>query len=201
MFTHKGRDLQSLNEEAKCFMKYGEVCMLTWHDKTQNETTRAIVEQLPELLPYPVDLLSFLTLPRSMFDATGDMAAASAATTHLPFTSRSTDSYDATTVAHYALAHWNYYLATHDEEYYRGFLTQAYWLVEHESRIGDDVGGWPILFPYPELHINGPCLSAVAQASGLSVMLRAYQLTHEEAFFAVARRVVCTFERDILDGG
>jgi len=44
-------------------------------------------------------------------------------------------------------------------------------------------------------------MSALTQGSSISVLVRAYQLTHEEVFLEVARRAVRTFERDILDGG
>lgn len=46
-----------------------------------------------------------------------------------------------------------------------------------------------------------PCLSALAQGNAISVLVRAYQLTQEEAFLQAARRAVRTFELDILDTG
>lgn len=163
--------------------------MFTKQSKTQDEIAWVDLEHVPRLPQYPIDMSSFLTLSQGMLDAAG-----------VPYHVNPAG-YHPTTIAQYALAHWNEYLATNNEHHHKVFLTQAYWLVEHESSIGDDAGGWPISFPHPDFHTNGLWLSAVAQASGISVVLRAYQLTHEEAFFEVAQRAVRTFERDILDGG
>lgn len=164
--------------------------MFTQHNKMQDDILRDSHEGHGSELPrYPVDMSSFLTLPQGILDAAG-----------VPYHVNPAG-YHPTTIAQYALAHWNQYLATNDVYHLKAFLTQAYWLVEHESSIGDDAGGWPISFPHPDVPTDGPWLSALAQASGVSVLLRAYQLTHEEAFFEVARRVVRIFERDILDGG
>ena len=78
---------------------------------------------------------------------------------------------------------------------------QAQWFVEHEVRVGDDAGGWPISVPQGDDASHGSWLSALAQGCALSVLVRAYRLTQEKIFLEVARRAVCTFGRDILDGG
>ncbi len=109
--------------------------------------------------------------------------------------------YHPTTIAQYALANWNRYLATQNEAYRSTFLAQANWLTENEVRIGDDVGGWPISFPHWDVFNGGPWLSALAQGSGISVLTRAYQLTDEERYLEAMHRVTRTFELDILDGG
>lgn len=109
--------------------------------------------------------------------------------------------YQPTSIAQYALSQWNHYLATNDERHRQIFLAQALWLVEHEARIGNDAGGWPISHPHPDVRGESPWLSALAQGNALSVLVRAYQLTQEEVFLEVARRAVRTFHLDILDGG
>jgi hypothetical protein len=43
-----------------------------------------------------------------------------------------------------ALAHWNQYLVTNDENSRSRFLIQAQWLVEHQACIGSDARGWPV---------------------------------------------------------
>src|SRR6266487_4234130 len=63
--------------------------------------------------------------------------------------------YHPTTIAQYALANWNRYLATQNEAYRSTFLAQANWLTENEVRIGDDVGGWPISFPHWDILDGG----------------------------------------------
>ncbi len=137
---------------------------------------------------YPVDMSSFLRLGKDSFEA------------GVPYEVNG-GGYDAMTITRYALACWNEYVAT-DSEYYRGaFLWQVRWLVEHEVRIGEDGGGWPIAFPHAYIHTSGSWLSALAQGCALSVLVRAYGLTRERVLLEVARRVVRTFERDVLDGG
>src|SRR5713226_5474120 len=109
-----------------------------------------------------------------------------------------------TTIAQEALVHWEHYLASGDAAYARAFLAQAQWLVEHEARTGEWAGGWPTSLPHTALPAGGAgrqCLSALTQGIGLSVLIRAYQLTSDRAFLEAAQRVVHTFELDILDGG
>ena len=136
--------------------------------------------------PYPVDM-SFVTL---------DCGIDAARISYQP-----ESTYHPTHIAQYALAHWNLYPLTHNEQHEKTFIAQANWLVEHERRIGEDASGWPLSYAHPEVHTKGPWLSASAQGSGLSVLTRAYKLTGEDVFLEAAQRVVRTFERDILDGG
>ncbi|GAC1342479.1 MAG: hypothetical protein NVSMB27_01400 [Ktedonobacteraceae bacterium] len=112
--------------------------------------------------------------------------------------------FNATRIAQDALVHWNCYLATGEETHKNAFLSRAQWLVEHEVRIAELAGGWPISLPHTALSAEGThrlCLSALTQGIGLSVLIRAYQLTADRAFLEVAQRVAHTFELDILDGG
>lgn len=142
-----------------------------------------------DLSSYLVDLSSFSILP----SYTGDLA-------RRPYHLSPVDNHP-TTVVQEALTHWNHYLATSDERYRGAFLAQAYWLVEHEVRIGNDASGWPLSLPLTQFHTKGSWLSASVQGGAISVLLRAYQLTCEENFLQTAHRTVRTFERDILDGG
>src|SRR5438552_1205212 len=84
---------------------------------------------------YPVGMSAALTLARCTLDAMG-----------MPYHSDLVQ-YHPTTIAQYALAYWNLYLASLDENDRNTFLAQAYWFVEHEVRISDDAGGWPITLP------------------------------------------------------
>lgn len=138
---------------------------------------------------YPVDMSSFLVSSFRTLDEEGVLSSL------IP------PGYHQTQIVQYALAHWNLYLATHEEKHREVFLKQAYLLVEHEVRIGKDAGGWLISSPHPEYYTSGSWLSAILQGCGLSVLVRAYQLTQEKIFIDVASRVVHTFELDILDGG
>lgn len=141
------------------------------------------------LPPYPVDMSQLLTLWQFTLDESGVPSQEPQAGC-LP-----------TTIAQYALAHWNQYLETNDEKHRSIFLTLARWLIEHEARISNDAGGWPISSSHQDVPGKGPWLSALAQGHALSVLVRAYQLTQEDVFLETAHRAVRTFGRDILDGG
>jgi glycosyltransferase involved in cell wall biosynthesis len=163
--------------------------MSTYQNKVKGQVQLADRKDKPDLSSFPIDLSSALILPHGVLDQAG-----------VPCQKRS-PSYNPTTIAHYALAHWNHYLITNDEGHRSAFLTQACWLIEHEARIGEDAGGWPVSFTRSQFHTQGPRLSAVTQGCGLSVLMRAFQLTQDEAFLDVAYRVARTFELDVLDGG
>lgn len=146
-------------------------------------------ENTIDIPSYCCDMSRFMILPNCTVDAEG-----------VPY-HKDPAGYHPTIIAQYALANWNRYLVTQSESYKSTFLAQANWLVENEVRIGDDAGGWPISFPHSGVFNGGPWLSALAQGSGISVLTRAYRLTHEERYLEVMRRVVRTFELDIFDGG
>lgn len=139
--------------------------------------------------PYPIDISTKLNMEHLNLDPAG-----------VPYHTNGA-AYYPTTIAQYALALWNQYLTTDDDRHRCAFLIQAYWLVEHETRIGETFGGWPISLPHPNIHTPRPWLSAQTQGHSISVLMRAYRLTHEEVFLEAAHRAVGTFERDILDGG
>jgi hypothetical protein len=163
-------------------------------EQSQSSYSLASLSQAdPALPPYPLDMWPSLSLPHGDLDEAG-----------VPY-NRATKKYPAayqpTTIAQYALASWNAYLTTSDEKHKQAFMIQAYWLVAHESRLIDDMGGWPIPFPQPEYDAPASWLSAMTQGEGISVLVRAYRLTGEDIFLQVAHRAIRTFKRDIREGG
>ncbi|GCF10083.1 D-glucuronyl C5-epimerase family protein [Dictyobacter arantiisoli] len=130
----------------------------------------------PDLLPYPIDLYPFLDTVNGTI-------------------------MQPTEVAQRALAHWNAYLTDGSDEHKDIFLLHARWLLVHALRFTDDTSGWPLPLLIPTSTIPCRMLSALVQGNGLSVLVRAYQFTGQRAFIETARRVVRTFELDILDGG
>ncbi len=173
-------------------------------------TTRfAPTTERQALLPYPIDMSSFLQPDNSAFDANG-----------IPYR-LDMHCYSPVDIARYALAQWNRYCQTGDEGCLASFLAQADWLVKNEQRITGDAGGWPV---QEDARLY---LSAIAQSCGLSVLLRVYQIMSQQdavgtrfsasfvpggcaearpynrdgAIIASIERVLLTFERDILDGG
>jgi heparosan-N-sulfate-glucuronate 5-epimerase len=146
-----------------------------------------------DLPPYPVDMSPMLALPHGILNERG-----------VPYNTQ-TEAYPAayqpTTIAQYALAQWNAYLATGDEKHKQAFLIQAHWFVEHETRFAGDAGGWPIPFPSHSYDTPESWLSALTQGNVISVLIRAYRLTGKDIFLQVACRAIRTFELDIRDGG
>ena len=147
----------------------------------------------PELCLYPIDMSPLLRLPFGDPDENGVLYNAPSG--DIPAL------YHPTSIAQYALACWNAYLANGDDGYRVAFETQANWLLDHEVRFPNGAGGWPIPFTLEEFHVSKPWLSALTQGNVISVFVRVYQLTGESAYLQAARRAVRTFELDILDGG
>jgi heparosan-N-sulfate-glucuronate 5-epimerase len=166
-----------------------------WQNEVNKPRYRLVqaMQQAAELPLYPIDFAHVLSLPYGTLDEKG-----------VPYNAAKGESpacYQPTTIAHYALAHWNAYRETADERHRQAFLTQARWLVEHDVRLDSEASAWPIPFPSSSYSAPGPWLSAMTQGMVISVLVRAYRLTSDEAFLTTARRGVCPFERDILDGG
>ncbi len=156
-------------------------------------TTKGTIESnqpaSPDLLSYPIDMSSFL-LPLSLNSNTVTRPQ-----------QLELASYHPGTIAQYALARWQQYLDTKDQEHIAAFLRLARWLLDTENRIGEQAGGWFTSLPHPDVPTQGPWLSALAQGCALSVFLRAYQFTQEPQFLEVAHRARRTFQQDIFDGG
>jgi hypothetical protein len=75
------------------------------------------------------------------------------------------------------------------------FLVQADWL----RRIQDDEGRFP--YTYEKRGATPPWYSAMAQGLGISVLVRAYQVSGDATFLEAARRGVLPFGKNVRDGG
>lgn len=166
-----------------------------WREEQQKPLYRLMGETQFEkdFLPYSIDMSPLLVLPFGKLDEQGVLYNA-------PNRVHS-GTYHPTSIAQYALAQWNTYLLNGEHEHKTLFLTQAYWLLEHEMRLSAEAGAWPLPFPMPAYHVFQPWLSALTQGNIISVFVRAYQLTGEAQFLQAAKRAVHLFELDILDGG
>ncbi len=151
------------------------------------------MSQLIHEMKYPIDLSAVLALPPDCLNEAGVFYQSSSDTTE--------EVYHPTSIAQYALAHWNAYLAGGCSEHKEAFLLQARRLLARQVRLVNGVGVWPIPIIKPEYYAFHPWLSASAQGCALSVLVRAYRLTNDEAFLRAAHRAVRAFELDILDGG
>jgi len=153
------------------------------------DTLQPVAKEAQNLTLFPVDLIPIVASKTYNFDAKG-----------IPcFTG--VLAYHPTIIAHYALLCWNDYCQTKNMRDRERFLAQVQWFVEHEIKIGAIAGGWPLAFPSPNGKDDRVWLSAITQGCAISLLARAYQLTHEQTLLAILQRTLSTFEQDILDGG
>jgi hypothetical protein len=105
------------------------------------------------------------------------------------------------TIGQYALAVFHSWLDSNDESKKEHFLRIADWF--YNSRIEDDELGvyWLTETPKPEYKISSPWKSAFAQSRGLSIMMRAWQLTGDNKFLDASKKALKTFTKDISQGG
>ncbi|MBT9134927.1 MAG: hypothetical protein DDT38_01669 [Firmicutes bacterium] len=102
-----------------------------------------------------------------------------------------------TTLLQKALGHWDRWLESGRTSEYNhdAFLNLAAWAL----RVQDENGGWPI---WPMLGQNyASPYSAMTQGEGISVLVRAYSLSGEEAYLNCARRARELFLADVQNGG
>lgn len=104
-------------------------------------------------------------------------------------------------IGQYALAVFHTYLDTKDEAKKAHFLRIADWF--YSARIEDDKLGvyWLTDVPKPEYGVTEAWKSGFSQSRGLSVLLRAWQLTGDEKYLSVAKKALIPFTYDIKEGG
>ncbi len=104
-------------------------------------------------------------------------------------------------IGQYALAVFHSWLDTGSAEKKAHFLRIADWFCQNRTE-SDALGAyWLTDVPKPEYGVTAPWKSAFAQSRGLSVLLRAWQLTGEEEYVRIARRALIPFGLDISQGG
>ena len=110
--------------------------------------------------------------------------------------------YNPNAVAQYGLGHYDLFLDTQDPVHSEIFLKQADWFVKDLRVIDGDIGLWEYKFDF-EYHegLKAPWRSALAQGQGISVLLRAYSLTQDEKYLAVAAKAFKSFEHGIDEPG
>lgn len=110
--------------------------------------------------------------------------------------------YNPIAIAQFGLGNFNLFKRSGEEEYKRKFLLAADWLkvnlVENES--GVPVWTHNFDFEYQE-GLKSPWYSGLAQGQGLSVLVRAYQLTKNEEYVEAANQAFISFELTLSEGG
>ncbi|MCD6461279.1 MAG: hypothetical protein J7L61_00860 [Thermoplasmata archaeon] len=117
--------------------------------------------------------------------------------------------YNPVAICCYALEEYNLLLESSgdhtpqgEDEHLLRFISQADWLVENALDRGDFTV-WPYRFPWvaPGYICKSPWTSAMAQGLGLSVLIRAAEITGEKRYLNTAERAFRSFLYDVKEGG
>lgn len=105
------------------------------------------------------------------------------------------------TIGQFALAVFHSWLLHHDPTKKEYFIRFADWFMN--NRIDDSILGsyWLTETAKPEYNIKTPWKSAFTQSRGISVLLRAWQLTGKEEYLQIATQALIPFTKDISSGG
>ena len=104
-------------------------------------------------------------------------------------------------IGQYGLAIFHSWLKTHSEEKRAHFLRIADWFMNNRTDHTELGCYWLTDVPKPEYHVYQPWKSAFAQSRGISMLLRAWQLTEDDAYLKVATQALIPFTKDITVGG
>lgn len=105
------------------------------------------------------------------------------------------------TIGQMGLAVYHTYLRTQNEQDLKRFLKFAEWYkinAEHEGTLG---ARWLTDIPLPAYKNPGPWQSAFAQSRGISILLRAYQVTKKQEYAELAERALISFKYSTSEGG
>ncbi|MEG1736909.1 MAG: D-glucuronyl C5-epimerase family protein [Odoribacter sp.] len=99
------------------------------------------------------------------------------------------------------LAVFHSWLININEDKEAHFVQIFKWFMD--NRIEDEKLGvyWETDVPKPEYNVYTPWKSAFSQSRGISILLRAWQLSGDEQYLAVASRALIPFQYDISEGG
>ena len=105
------------------------------------------------------------------------------------------------TIGQFALAVFNTYHKTKNQDKRKHFLQIADWFLENKTEDLTLGTYWLTHVPKPEYEVHAPWKSAFAQSRAISVLLRAWQLTSDSKYFDAAASSLQIFTKDISDGG
>lgn len=109
--------------------------------------------------------------------------------------------YNPNAIAQMSLGFYDLYLDSierNDEEkreYYKSrFMEQAQWFLNMGRLVMDDILLWEYTFPFEfREYLRAPWRSALAQGQGISVCLRAYQITKDDSYLLSAQKAFNSF--------
>jgi heparosan-N-sulfate-glucuronate 5-epimerase len=105
------------------------------------------------------------------------------------------------TIGQYGLAVYHSWLEKKETKHKAQFLNIADWFTT-QCIIDERLGGyWLTEVPKPEFKVFDPWKSAFSQSRGISILLRAYQLTGDISYFLRAEKALTPFTFSTLNGG
>lgn len=105
------------------------------------------------------------------------------------------------TITQLALGHYEFWLENKQDIHLQRFFQCANWLVKHHMPCDGKMDGWLYHFDHGRLGIKAPFISAMGQGQGISVLVRAHQLNHDESYLNVARNALAPFDVEVRQGG
>ena len=99
------------------------------------------------------------------------------------------------------IAVFHTYLHTKSEIDKRRFLNFADWFVENANENNELGVRWLTNVPLPAYKNNGPWQSAFSQSRGISILLRAFQITNDKKYFKIAEKALIPFTKKVSEGG
>lgn len=110
--------------------------------------------------------------------------------------------YNPNAVAQYALGYYDLWLKTKEERYKVIFLKQADWFLNNARIISDNIVIWEYKFDwYYRSLMKAPFKSALAQGQGISVLVRAAQLTGRQEYLTFAGKAFNALKTTIGNPG
>jgi hypothetical protein len=106
------------------------------------------------------------------------------------------DRFTPTMVAQMALANWDAHLVTGHERYRSRFMEHADLLLANQAD-----GRWNWQIEISSRGLKAPWISGMTQSLGISVLLRAYQLTTDVAYLNAASTALAWMRKPLSSGG
>jgi hypothetical protein len=110
--------------------------------------------------------------------------------------------YHPTVISAYALSQFNMFVDSGNQEAKALFLKYADWLVDNLAD-GGSFAAWNFSFNWesPGYKCKPPWISSMTQGLGISVLVRAWDVTSDRRYIATAGRALSAFEVPIFQGG
>lgn len=110
--------------------------------------------------------------------------------------------YHPTVISVYALSQFNMFVDGGDEQLRESFLKYADWLADNLAD-RDSFAAWNFSFNWesPGYKAHAPFISSMTQGMGISVLVRAWELTSQERYITAAERALPAFEVPVSQGG